>query len=103
MPVSIMNKLPGHEDANGAKKKKETDYLSSVRELWFILFDRMAEFQFVGGPYMLDKKMNRTLHLLPPWTYFHGLVVIDELSRRKRPRRKLFCRLNKHLQPINLS
>jgi hypothetical protein len=33
MPVSsIMNKLPGHDDANGAKKKKETDYLSSVRE-----------------------------------------------------------------------
>jgi hypothetical protein len=32
MPVSIMNKLPGHEDANGAKKKKETDYLSTERE-----------------------------------------------------------------------
>jgi hypothetical protein len=56
MPVSIMNKLPGHEDANGAKKKRETDYLFSVREQWFILFDRMAEFQFVGGPYMLDKQ-----------------------------------------------
>ncbi|KAI2490875.1 hypothetical protein MHU86_23698 [Fragilaria crotonensis] len=56
MPVSIMKKLPGHDDAIGSKKKKEKDYLSTVREQWFTLFDRMAEFQFVGGPYMLDKK-----------------------------------------------
>jgi hypothetical protein len=56
MPVSIMTKLPGHDDAIGSKKKKEKDYLSTVREQWFTLFDRMAEFQFVGGPYMLDKK-----------------------------------------------
>ena len=35
MPVSMLSELP----------KPKTDYLSELREEWFVLFDRLAEYQ----------------------------------------------------------
>ena len=35
MPVSMLSELP----------KPKTDYLSELREEWFMLFDRLAEYQ----------------------------------------------------------
>ena len=55
MPVTMMKRLPFYDDAKEGKQDSVKDYLCSLREQWFMLFDRMAEFQLVGGPWMLDK------------------------------------------------
>ena len=55
MPVTLMKKVPFHDNARRGRKEREKDYLCLLREQWFILLDRMDEFQFVGGPWMLDK------------------------------------------------
>ncbi|KAI2505945.1 hypothetical protein MHU86_8445 [Fragilaria crotonensis] len=97
-----MTKLPGNDDAVGAKKKKEKDYLSSVREQWFTLFDRMAEFQFVGGPYMLDKKNEpniayaSTMDLLS-WPRGKKRII----SRETKEKAALVLRQAKQAPPTN--
>jgi hypothetical protein len=55
MPVTLMKKVPFHDNTTRGRKEREKDYLRLLREQWFMLFDQMAEFQFVGGPWMLDK------------------------------------------------
>ena len=50
-----MKRLPFYDDAKEGKRDSVKVYLRSLREQWFMLFDRMAEFQLVGGPWMLDK------------------------------------------------
>ena len=55
MPVPLMKTVPFHDNTTRGRKEREKDYLRLLREQWFMLFDQMAEFQFVGGPWMLDK------------------------------------------------
>jgi hypothetical protein len=73
--------------AAARKTDLEFFYLCLLKEQWFMMFDRMAEFQFVGGPWMLNKsnKPNvayaSTLEILA-WPRGKKRIVLQETREK---------------------
>ncbi len=86
--ASYVNDI-GHiyDNTTRGRKEHEKDYLRLLSEQWFTLFDRMAEIQFVGGPWMLDKnnKPNvayaSTLEILA-WPCGKKQIVLQETREK---------------------